>query len=85
MDTDHDATPAEQLASGALALGLVSLLTCWWFPFGAILGCVGTGMGVAGWRTPDARRALLGTILAACGTCAGLLLAWEFWRRLLGA
>jgi hypothetical protein len=86
MHAGPDATFADQLAAGAVVFGLVSLLTCWWFPFGPAVGTVGAGMGVVGWwRSPDAGRALVGTILAACGAGAGLLLAWEYWERVIVA
>jgi hypothetical protein len=84
MDASHDATPAEQLATGAVVLGLVSLVMCWWFPFGPVVGTVGCFMGAAGWcRNPDAGRGPVGTLLAACGAGTGLLLAWDYWWRLV--
>jgi hypothetical protein len=85
MDTDHDTAPADQFAAGAVVFGLVSLGACWWFPFGPALGLVGCGMGLLGWYAGrDGTRALLGTLLAACGSGAGLLLAWDYWWRLIG-
>jgi hypothetical protein len=85
MDTNRDARPADQLAAGSVVFGLVSLFTCWWFPFGPVVGTVGCGMGLIGWYGGrDGAQALVGTLLAACGTGAGLLLAWDYWWRLIG-
>ena len=85
MTADANASVPDQLAAGAVVLGLVSLATCWWFPFGPVLGIVGTGFGVLAWWTVrDGRRALVGTGLAACGAGAGLLLAWDYWWRVFG-
>jgi hypothetical protein len=42
-------------------------------------------MGLLGWYGGrDGARALIGTLLAACGAGAGLLLAWDYWLRLAG-
>ena len=82
MTADANATAADQLAAGAVVLGLVALATCWWFPFGPAVGVVGAGLGLAAWCA--GRRALTGTVLAATAAGAGLLLAWDYWRRLLG-
>lgn len=85
MTADANFSVADQSAAGALVLGLVSLVTCWWFPFGPTLGVVGAGLGVVGWwGGSDGRRALVGTALAACGAGSGLLLAWDYWRRVFG-
>jgi hypothetical protein len=85
MDADANAPAADQLAAAAVVLGLVSLVTCWWFPFGPTLGAVGTGLGIAScWTARDRWRARVGTGLAACGTGAGLLLAWDYWWRVFG-
>ena len=81
MNEDANASAADQLWAAAVVLGLVSLATCWWFPFGAVLGVVGTGLGVLAWF---GGRSLVGTALAATGAGAGLLLAWDYWGRVLG-
>lgn len=85
LDADANASAAEQCASAGVALGLVSVLTCWWFPFGALVGAAGTAFGLVGWYAGRAaERALVGAALAAVGTGAGLLLGWNYWGRLFG-
>lgn len=49
MPSNMNASTADQLAASAIVFGLVSLGVCWWFPFGPVLGVVGTGLGVLGW------------------------------------
>jgi hypothetical protein len=83
---DADASAPEQCATAAVVLGLVSLVVCWWFPFGALLGATGTALGIGAWYAGRvAERALVGAFLAASGTGAALLLAWDYWRRVFGA
>jgi hypothetical protein len=85
MDTTHDTSPADQFAAGAVVFAFVSLATCWWFPFGSTIGSVACAMGLVAWYgTSDGERALVGLLLGACGTGTGLLVAWEYWWRLLG-
>lgn len=85
MEPDVNASTTDQIAAAAVVFGLVSLGVCWWFPFGPVLGLVGTGLGALAWWTGrDGERALVGAALAACGTGAGLLLAGDYWWRVLG-
>lgn len=73
------------LAAGAIVFGLVSFAVCWWFPFGPILGLAGVGMGIAAWIIGTERRQSgLGVIVAAIGAGSGLLLGWDYWRRVVG-
>jgi hypothetical protein len=84
---DHDVHPsiAGQLASGSVPFGMVCLLTCWWFPFGCLVGSVGVACGVFGWFAREQRiRAVVGTLLAGGGMSTGLLLAADDWRRMFG-
>jgi hypothetical protein len=74
---------ADDLGAAALVFGMISLLLCWWFPYGGILGACGVAMGVAGWAG-GGRSAGPGTLIAAAGTGAALLLAWDYWWRVLG-
>jgi hypothetical protein len=82
MHTDANASVSEWFSTAAVVLGLISLVTCWWFPFGAVLGVVGTGLGVLAW---SGGRPLVGTVLAAAGGGTGLLLGWDYWARVFGA
>jgi hypothetical protein len=76
---------ADRLATGAVVFGLVSLVVCWLFPFGPLLGVAGAVAGLLAMLTGRAgERALVGTALAAIGAGTGLLLAWDYWRRVLG-
>jgi hypothetical protein len=84
MSADENASPADQCAAVAVVFGLVSLLTCWWFPYGPVVGVVGMGFGVIAWWAGVGGRALVGTALAACGAGAGLLLAGDYWWRVFG-
>ena len=84
MTVDENASVADQCAAAAVVFGLVSLLTCWWFPFGPVVGTVGTGLGVIGWWGGVGTRAIVGLILAASGAAAGLLLAGDYWWRVFG-
>ncbi|HEY1189241.1 MAG TPA: hypothetical protein VGE74_16435 [Gemmata sp.] len=85
MASEVDTPPSEQLATASTALGLVSLLTCWWFPFDPLTGAVGTGCGLLAWRGAGASgRPAVGATLSAAGTGAGVLLAWNYWGRLFG-
>jgi hypothetical protein len=73
------------LAAGAIVFGLVSLAVCWWFPFGPILGAVGVAMGIAAWTIgTDREQSAVGLIVAAIGAGTGMLLAWDYWRRMVG-
>lgn len=82
-NSDYDSV--NWLAAGEIVFGLVSLAVCWWFPFGPILGAVGVGMGLAavGIGT-DREQSAVGVIAAAIGAGTGMLLAWDYWRRLVG-
>ena len=85
-----NASTADQLAAGAIVFGLVSLVTCWWFPFGAVLGLVGALSGIGAWwgETGGGRRgdqAVVGTALSVAGAGAALLLAWDEWRIVFGS
>ncbi|HEX4613653.1 MAG TPA: hypothetical protein VH092_36055 [Urbifossiella sp.] len=85
MAADENVSAADQFAAAAVVLGLVSLGVCWWFPFGPVLGVIGTGLGILAWWTGrDGERALVGMTLAATGAGAGLLLAWDYWWRAFG-
>jgi hypothetical protein len=85
MSPDENASIADQFAAAAMMFGMVSLATCWWFPFGPTLGAVGTFCGMLAWRLGSmTERGMVGMALAASGMAAGLLLAWEYWWRLFG-
>lgn len=85
MRADENATAGDQLAATAVVFGLVSMMTCWWFPYGPVVGATGTALGLGGWWAGGAGdRARVGTALAACGAGAGLLLAWDYWWRVFG-
>jgi|GEM_PF-2231885 len=85
MQPDANASFSEQCSAAAVVFGLVSLVTCWWFPYGPTVGAVGTAFGLlAWWIGQHGERALLGTALAAFGTATGVALAWNYWQRVFG-
>lgn len=70
--------------TSALALGTLSLLLCWWFPFGAFLGATGVVIGLVSWLAGWGReRALFGGLLGASGLAAASLMNWAWWSRWL--
>lgn len=82
MPGEHDDSLAEAFTSGSIVFGLVSAFTCWWFPYGAIIGILGALFGVLGWWSgKEGDRTLAGIIIAATGGGASLLLAWDYWWR----
>ena len=84
MSIEANASPAEQCTAGGIIFGLVSCLTCWWFPFGAILGTFGLLLGSIGLaRGKEVQRSLVGICLSAIGGFTGLLLAWDYWWRII--
>ncbi len=71
--------------TSALAFGALSLLLCWWFPFGALLGATGVAVGlVSGLADWGRGRAVFGGLLAAGGLGAALVMNWGSWVRWLG-
>lgn len=84
MTSDANASPAEQCTAAAIVFGLVSSLTCWWFPYGAILGTFGVILGLIGWYgSKEVGRPLVGIFLSAAGGGASILLAWDYWWRII--
>lgn len=84
MTDDANASAAEQCTAGSIVFGLICSLTCWWFPYGAILGTFGVILGLIGWfGSKEAQRPLVGVFLSACGGGASLLLAWDYWWRII--
>jgi hypothetical protein len=80
-----DASAADQFGASSMVFALISLATCWWFPYGAVIGAVGVGWGLLGWCLGNpSERSVLGAVLAACGMGAGVLLAWDYWQRTFG-
>jgi len=84
IDSDLRYDSVNWLAAGAIVFGLVSLAVCWWFPFGPILGLVGVGMGLAAGIGTDREESGVGVMVAAIGAGTGILLAWDYWRRVVG-
>ena len=84
IDSDLRYDSVNWLAAGAIVFGLVSLAVCWWFPFGPILGAVGVGMGIAAGIGTDREESGVGVMVAAIGAGTGILLAWDYWRRVVG-
>ncbi len=78
MSQWDDATRAETIGVGAMVFGFLSLMLCWWIPFGAILGAWGLGFGLAARLAGGSRSALIGSVSSASGLAAGLLLTlWD--------
>lgn len=82
MTNDLDASAADQLSAASFLLGCVSFLTCWWFPYGAAVGCAGAAFGILAMLWPKG-RAVYGFLFSASGAGAGFLLAWDYWFRIL--
>jgi hypothetical protein len=85
MSPWEDTTRSETIGVGAMIFGFLSLVLCWWFPFGALLGACGVGFGLAARLAGGSRPALIGSIYAAGGLATGTVLAaWDTWGRWLG-
>jgi hypothetical protein len=83
MDRDENAAMPEQLATAGVVFGLVSLVVCWWFPFGPALALAGTAAGVGSWLGGGGLRSLVGLAFAASGFATGVLIAADSWWQTL--
>ena len=83
MVNDANATWAGEAGSVSHAFGMLSLLSCWWFPFGPVLGMIGVFAGAVGWLSGDrSGRSVLGIAFSGAASTVGLIAAWGTWVRL---
>jgi len=83
MDSHENAALPEQFATAAVVFGLVSLVVCWWFPFGPTLALCGTAAAVGSWLAGGGFRSLVGLAFAALGFATGMLIAADSWWQTL--